>query len=138
MQPRRLRGSMAASERISIRSSIRRARFTRSADTCCSERSTVFRPATASISSRNGSEMPRIDTPRLALIPATTRTLRAELEGSASFSRVLGIDVSPEWPPELYDDDATRWVLRSLEENPAFTDWGMFYVARSRDDGTRE
>ena len=82
--------------------------------------------------------MPRIDTPRLALIPATPHTLRAELEGRASFSRVLGIDVSPEWPPELYDDDATRWVLRALEENPAYTDWGMYYLARARDDGTRE
>ncbi len=82
--------------------------------------------------------MPRIDTPRLALIPATEQTLRAELEGRAAFARVLGIDVSEEWPPELYDDNATRWVLRSLEENPAFADWGMFYVAQARDDGTRE
>src|SRR5687768_7797285 len=138
MRPRRSHGSTGASALTSIRSSIRRARSTRSADTCSSGLSTASHQATASTSSRNGSDMPRIDTPRLALIPATPQTLRAELEGRAAFSRVLGIDVSPEWPPELYDDDATRWVLRTLEENSSSMDWAMYYLARARDDGTRE
>jgi RimJ/RimL family protein N-acetyltransferase len=74
--------------------------------------------------------MPRIHTPRLALIPATSETLRAELEGNAAFARALGAEVSDEWPPELYDESATRWCIAALERDPAFADWGMHYVAQ--------
>jgi [ribosomal protein S5]-alanine N-acetyltransferase len=79
--------------------------------------------------------MPRIETPRLALIPATFETLRAELEGAAVFARVVGAEVSGEWPPELYDDDATRWSIAALERDAAFAEWGMYYVAEPLDGG---
>lgn len=74
--------------------------------------------------------MPRIHTPRLVLVPATGETLRAELDGNAAFARTLGAEVSDEWPPELYDDSATRWSLAALERDPGFADWGMYYVAQ--------
>ena len=80
--------------------------------------------------------MPRIHTPRLTLIPATVETVRAELEGPAAFARAVGAAVSDEWPPELYDESAMRWTLAALEREPAFADWGMYYVTRPADDGS--
>ena len=79
--------------------------------------------------------MPRIFTPRLVLIPATDETLRAELEGTAALARALGAGVSSEWPPELYDEAATRWCIAALERDPAFADWGMYYVAQPVEGG---
>ena len=78
--------------------------------------------------------MPRIHTPRLVLVPATVETLNAELDGRAVLAGVLGVDVSEEWPPELYDENTTRWTLTALERIPAFADWGMHYIIRSATD----
>jgi RimJ/RimL family protein N-acetyltransferase len=80
--------------------------------------------------------MPRIHTPRLLLIPATTTTLLAELEGKAAFARALGAEVSDEWPPELYDDSATQWTLAALEREPAFAEWGMYYITQPAEGAT--
>ena len=78
--------------------------------------------------------MPRILTPRLVLIPATVESVRAELEGNAAFARTLGAEVSSEWPPELYDESAVRWVLAALERDATFADWGMHYVTQPVED----
>ena len=75
--------------------------------------------------------MPPIHTPRLVLLPATVDTLRAELESRAALGRAVGATVSDEWPPELYDENATRWTLAALEREPAFAEWGMYYVLLS-------
>ena len=68
--------------------------------------------------------------PRLVLIPATGEMLRAELEGNAAFARVLGAEVSNEWPPDMYDESAKHWSLAALERDPAFADWGLYYVTQ--------
>ena len=75
--------------------------------------------------------MPRLETPRLVLLPATIETLRAELEGRAALAAAVGATVSEEWPPELYDENATKWTLAALEREPAYADWGMHYVLLS-------
>ena len=82
--------------------------------------------------------MPRIHTPRLVLIPATIDTLRAELDGPAAFSRAVDAEVSDEWPPELYDENATRWTLAALERMPIFAHWGMYYIVQRSDGDERE
>jgi [ribosomal protein S5]-alanine N-acetyltransferase len=73
--------------------------------------------------------VPRIQTPRLVLIPATTATLSAELEGRGALTRALDVDVPPTWPPELYDESAVRWTLHALETRFLTPDWGVYYVA---------
>jgi [ribosomal protein S5]-alanine N-acetyltransferase len=80
--------------------------------------------------------VPRIHTPRLALIPATIETLRAELEGRVAFARAVGATVTDEWPPELYDDSAIRWSLAALERDPEFADWGLCYITIPAEDGS--
>jgi RimJ/RimL family protein N-acetyltransferase len=73
--------------------------------------------------------MPRIQTPRLLLIPATTAMLNAELEGQRVLARALEVDVPSTWPPELYDESAVRWTLNALETRFLTPDWGLYYVA---------
>jgi ribosomal-protein-alanine N-acetyltransferase len=73
--------------------------------------------------------MPRIRTPRLLLIPATTATLNAELEGQHVLARSLDVEVPSTWPPELYDESAVRWTLNALETHFLTPDWGLYYVA---------
>jgi RimJ/RimL family protein N-acetyltransferase len=73
--------------------------------------------------------MPRIQTPRLSLIPASIATLSAELEGRHALARALSVDVPPSWPPELYDEAAVRWSLNALETRFLTPDWGLYYVA---------
>ena len=46
----------------------------------------------------------------MQLIPASIETLRAELENPGALAAVARMDVSPEWPPELYDRDPIESV----------------------------
>ena len=73
--------------------------------------------------------MPALRTPRLLLIPATPSALRAELSSPAALGESLGANVSPSWPPELYDADAVRWTLNSLESGQCAPDWCLYYFA---------
>ncbi len=57
-------------------------------------------------------------TERLLLRPATLDLAVADLENRSSFARSLGAEIPDSWPPELYDDDARRWVVRSFEDDP--------------------
>jgi hypothetical protein len=74
-------------------------------------------------------KLPVLRTPRLLLIPATPATLAAELVSPAALGGALGVDVSPNWPPELYDADAVRWTLNALESGSCPPDWCLYYFA---------
>jgi len=74
-------------------------------------------------------KLPVLRTPRLLLIPATPATLQAELVSPAALGETLGLNVSPNWPPELYDVDAIRWTLAALESGQCPTDWCLYYFA---------
>src|SRR6476659_3810816 len=72
-----------------------------------------------------------ISTLRLDLIPGTIDQLRAELEIHDAFSRALGANIPPSWPPELYDTDAVNWSIRRLErerEKGVNEPFGFFYM----------
>jgi RimJ/RimL family protein N-acetyltransferase len=73
--------------------------------------------------------MPVLRTPRLLLIPATPATLAAELISPVALGESLGLDVPASWPPELYDEDAIRWTLNSLESGACPPDWCLYYFA---------
>ena len=72
-----------------------------------------------------------IRTPRLRLVPATPAHLRAELESPTALSKALGVGIAPSWPPELYDADATRWMLGWLESHPDDAQWGFYYFVEA-------
>lgn len=69
-----------------------------------------------------------IETDRLALLPATVQTLRAEARKDlAGFASLLSVAKPEAWPPDLYDDDAVAWSLRELEEDPNRAPWNTYY-----------
>ena len=68
-----------------------------------------------------------IETGRLLLVPATRESLAAELESPSRLAEVARMDVSAEWPPELYDRDPIEFTLRRLEASPDETAWWLYY-----------
>lgn len=69
-----------------------------------------------------------IHTPRLTLLPGSFALLRAELEDRAALADMLDADIPDSWPPELYDADATRFMLDWYASHPAEPGWGFYYV----------
>jgi len=47
----------------------------------------------------------------------------------AALRETLGLNVSPNWPPELYDASAIRWTLNALESGQCPPDWCLYYFA---------
>jgi [ribosomal protein S5]-alanine N-acetyltransferase len=72
-----------------------------------------------------------IRTPRLSLVGATPAHLRAELESPEALAAALGVSVASSWPPELYDADATRWMLGWLEAHADAAEWGFYYFVEA-------
>ena len=68
-----------------------------------------------------------IQTPRLDLVVARERQLRAELESGAALASALGCGVPSSWPPEFYDADAVRYSLSWLLKHPDEAEWGFYY-----------
>ena len=66
-------------------------------------------------------------TPRLELIAATPRLVRAELADLDLFSKMLAARVPASWPPELYDRQAAEWTLKYLEGEPERAGWALWY-----------
>lgn len=72
-----------------------------------------------------------LETDRLRLHAATPALARADLQDRTVLARLLQAEVSPNWPPEFYDEDARRWVLIMARENEA--ECVSFYVLLKRD-----
>jgi len=71
-----------------------------------------------------------LETDRLELVGCTPELLRAEGDDRARFGELLDARIPPEWPPELYDDDARLWTLSRLESAPEDDGWLSYYVVR--------
>lgn len=69
-----------------------------------------------------------IRTQRLRMVPATLELLELEVRDVASLGRALEVRVQPDWPPDLYDGDATRWLMACLQAQPEMLGWLLFYV----------
>jgi RimJ/RimL family protein N-acetyltransferase len=72
-----------------------------------------------------------IRTPRLRLVRGTPAHLRAELESPATLADALGLDVAESWPPEHFDADAVRWMLKWLDAHPGEGKWGFYYIVEA-------
>jgi RimJ/RimL family protein N-acetyltransferase len=80
----------------------------------------------------------RISTPRLELVPATIATLQAEVRRDhTALGKLLSAVVPPNWPPELYDDDACRYSLSKLQEFPTEAVWWTWYILLPSTGGKR-
>ncbi len=72
--------------------------------------------------------MSEIRTSRLRIVPATLELLEFERQGLGALGQALGVAVPDSWPPDLYDDDATRWLISCLQARPEMLGWLLFYV----------
>jgi len=64
---------------------------------------------------------------RLELIPATAALVRAEMECSESFFRMLGVQPVDDWPP-VDTADALPFFLEQLEKGPEMDGWLAWYL----------
>lgn len=67
-----------------------------------------------------------LTTPRLRLVPASARHLRADLAGRAPLARALGVEVPKDWPPDLVEEDRGAYA-RHLEREPGTMGWLPWY-----------
>jgi len=67
-----------------------------------------------------------LETPRLRLVPASARHLRADVAGRKTLATALGVDVPRDWPPDLVEADREAFV-HELERNPASVGWLPWY-----------
>ncbi len=69
-----------------------------------------------------------IRTDRMTLLPATEGLLTAAGLGAEALSSSTGVRVGINWPPDLFDRDATDWYLDGLRADPMFAQWGLFFM----------
>lgn len=79
-----------------------------------------------------------IETSRLLLVPATLASLQAELRGPTELASVIRMEVSEEWPPELYDPDPIEFTIKRLEAAPQEALWWLYYFVRKATEGHAE
>jgi [ribosomal protein S5]-alanine N-acetyltransferase len=77
--------------------------------------------------------VPRLRTSRLLLVPASIESLRAELRSNDDLGNVIGAEIPPSWPPELYDADAINWTINAIESGRSAGDWSVYYFTRVND-----
>lgn len=68
-----------------------------------------------------------LESPRMRLVPADERLLRADLQGNESLGEALGVAVPDAWPPDLYERPAVEYSLRQVRD-PAERGWSTWYL----------
>ncbi len=68
-----------------------------------------------------------IKTQRLRLIPASVKSMEAEIENPAQLAKFLKIQLPDAWPPPLNDEASQRWMLDYLHKHSG-SRWGMWYI----------
>jgi len=81
-------------------------------------------------------EVQRLHTQRLCLVPGTAELGRAELNDRAHFAEQLGAKVPPAWPPPLNDEDSMTWFTEYVETHPEAVGWAAWYFLLRESDGS--
>jgi RimJ/RimL family protein N-acetyltransferase len=69
-----------------------------------------------------------IQTPRLQLVAANAALVHLELENRPKPFETLNVTPPSDWPPPLNDEASFKYLLDTLERDPAFCGWGYWYV----------
>jgi len=72
-----------------------------------------------------------LETTRLRLIAAAPRLIGKDLKSHDALATVLGVEVPPNWPPDLYDRNAMDFALAQLRD-PAQKSWSFWYLVNSQ------
>jgi ribosomal-protein-alanine N-acetyltransferase len=68
-----------------------------------------------------------LETPLLRLVPATSASVAAELQGLATLAEILDAVMPPDWPPEHHDSDTLRFWRHELSQ-PGADGWWLHYI----------
>lgn len=68
-----------------------------------------------------------IKTERLRLIPASVKSMEAEIESPGHLAKFLKLRLPEAWPPPLNDEASQRWMLGYLHKHGG-SRWGMWYI----------
>jgi RimJ/RimL family protein N-acetyltransferase len=77
-----------------------------------------------------------VESRRLHLIAATPELIEKDLAGHEALASALGVDVPPNWPPELYDRNALDFAAAQLRD-PAEKFWSFWYLVETRAEPER-
>jgi [ribosomal protein S5]-alanine N-acetyltransferase len=72
-------------------------------------------------------EVTRIRTRQLELIPAHLELAKASLEEPAHFGKLIGARVPSEWPP-IVVKDVRAWLVERLSQEPSLCGWLIWYM----------
>lgn len=80
-----------------------------------------------------------VQTRRLDLVAATLEHLDAELASPSNLGDLLGVNLSPEWPPGEYDRNALEFFHAQLKAGgPDHVGWYTWYAITRNSVGKRE
>jgi RimJ/RimL family protein N-acetyltransferase len=69
-----------------------------------------------------------LKTARLRLVAITPAMLRADEAADGSLARVLGATVTKDWPPEHWEPQVYRFILKQYEDEPWTRGWHRYVV----------
>ncbi len=79
---------------------------------------------------------PVLQTRRLRLVASSLEHINAELQDPASLETLLGVAISPSWPPGEYDRDALDYFRDRLTAGgPSQVGWYVWYALTSNSEG---
>jgi RimJ/RimL family protein N-acetyltransferase len=74
--------------------------------------------------------VPSIVTPRLELVAMRPECLRSELERDGQLGKLLGCEVTGEWPPDVWEPHVWELLLGHFAERPQQIAWHRYVVLR--------
>ena len=69
-----------------------------------------------------------LKTARLRLVAITPAMLKAEEAGDGSFAKILGAEVTAEWPPEHWEPHVYHFIQKQYEDEPRTRGWHRYVL----------
>ena len=69
-----------------------------------------------------------LKTERLRLVAITPAMLKAEEAGDGSFEKILGAEVTAEWPPEHWEPHVYHFIVKQYEDEPRTRGWHRYVL----------
>ena len=69
-----------------------------------------------------------LKTARLRLVSITPAMLKAEEAGNGSFAKILGAEVTADWPPEHWEPHVYHFIQKQYEDEPRTRGWHRYVL----------
>lgn len=71
---------------------------------------------------------PDLKTARLRLVAITPAMLTADEAADGTLGRILGAEVTAEWPPEHWEPHVYRFIVKQFEDEPRTKGWHRYVL----------